>query len=446
MTDNNVNEQSAARLADVIRQGGVSSETVVRACLERIDARESTVHAWTHLNPEHALNQARAADRASAAGQARGLLHGVPVGIKDIIDTRDYPTENGTVLHAGRQPIEDATVVARLRAAGAVILGKTVTTELAVYTPGPTRNPHDPTRTPGGSSSGSAAAVADHMVPLALGSQTNGSVIRPAAYCGVVGFKPSFGLLPRGGMLHQSRLLDHVGVFARDIEDIALLTEVLAGFDGRDPDSRVLARPPLRDTALSQPPLTPRLAFVGTPVWEQAEPAAQAALSELTAALGQQCETERLPEPFAAAIDCHRIIHEVDLACAFEAEYLHGRDKLSERMREMIERGRAVTALDYQRMVRQRDALRGLLGSLLLRYDALLTLGTTGIAPTGRATGNPVFCSTWTLCGVPAITLPLLRGEGGMPLGVQLIGAYGDDARLLRTARWLSEWVRRRAT
>src|SRR5882672_11414234 len=235
---------SASEAAQQIRDGILTSEELVQSCLEQIRALEPKVQAWTFLDEEHALSQARAADERKRSGEPFGPLLGVPVGLKDIIDTADMPTENGTVLHKGRPPRDDAAVVAMLRAAGAVILGKTVTTECAYFSPGKTRNPHNLEHTPGGSSSGSAAAVGAAMVPLALGSQTNGSVIRPGAFCGVYAFKPTHGLIPRSGVLALSRTLDHIGIFARTIDDIALVAEELAGYDDRDPDTRPRARVP----------------------------------------------------------------------------------------------------------------------------------------------------------------------------------------------------------
>jgi Asp-tRNA(Asn)/Glu-tRNA(Gln) amidotransferase A subunit family amidase len=252
--------------ADSLREGRVSCKEIADACLGRIREVDGEVEAWAFLDPDHVLEQARRADAARREGQPLGPLHGVPVGVKDIIDTADMPTEDGTALHAGRRPRQDATVVSLLRQAGAVILGKTVTTELALYHPGKTRNPHDPTRTPGGSSSGSAAAVAAGMVPVALGTQTNGSVIRPAAYCGVVGFKPTHGRISRAGILRLSDALDQVGVFATSIEDAAGVAEALMAYDPQDADTRPTARPDLVRTALEEPPLSPRLAFVKSPV------------------------------------------------------------------------------------------------------------------------------------------------------------------------------------
>jgi Asp-tRNA(Asn)/Glu-tRNA(Gln) amidotransferase A subunit family amidase len=243
------------------------------------------------------------------------------VGVKDIFDTIDMPTENGTVLHAGRHPGHDATAVALLREAGAVIMGKTVTTELAVYAPGKTRNPHDPERTPGGSSSGSAAAVAACMVPFAVGTQTNGSIIRPASYCGVVGYKPTHGLISRHGVLQQSQPLDQVGVFARTIEDAALIAEQLMAFDDRDPDMRPRARPNLIKMVAEQPPVPPRLAFVKTPVWDQADEETRRAFVELVEHLGEHVGPFELPEMFNDAVTWHRTIMEADLAKSFEREY-----------------------------------------------------------------------------------------------------------------------------
>jgi Asp-tRNA(Asn)/Glu-tRNA(Gln) amidotransferase A subunit family amidase len=359
---------SATEAAEAIRAGRMTSEELVGACLERIAVIEDQIGAWAHLDAEHALKQACEADRIQQDGQALGLLHGVPVGVKDIFDTGDMPTEDGTVLHAGRQPQKDATAVALLREAGAVILGKTVTTELAVYAPGKTRNPHDLKRTPGGSSSGSAAAVAAGMVPLAIGTQTNGSVIRPASYCGVYGYKPSYGRISRHRcgvygykpsygrisrhrVLQQSRPLDQVGVFARTIEDAALIAQQIMVFDDRDPDTQMRARPTLIETVAAEPPFNPRLAFVKTPVWDQAETDTKEVFAELVAHLGENAGEVDLSDLFNGAVEQHRTIMEADLARSFEQEYASGKDKLSSILREMIERGQKVLAVDYNRAV-----------------------------------------------------------------------------------------------
>ncbi|OGA48688.1 MAG: glutamyl-tRNA amidotransferase [Betaproteobacteria bacterium RIFCSPLOWO2_12_FULL_63_13] len=433
----------AAEAANALSEGRIGSEELVAACLARIKADEDRVQAWAFLDPEHALRQARDADQRRREGRPLGPLHGIPVGVKDIIDTQDMPTEDGTVLHAGRTPVEDATVVSMLRAAGAIILGKTVTTELATYSPGKTRNPHNPEHTPGGSSSGSAAAVAAHMVPLAIGTQTNGSVIRPAAYCGVVGFKPGFGLISRHGILKQSRPLDQVGVITRSVEDAAFLAEQLIGYDENDPDTRPVARPLLRETAMQEPPVPPTLAFVKTPMWKLADAQCHEAFSELVAHLGDRVEEIKLPMAFKDAWKWHQTVMEADLAKNFEIEYAKGRDKLSEVLRGQIERGRRVRAVDYNKALDNVPALNHGLSELFEhRYEAILTPATAGTAPQGLAsTGSPAFCTLWTLCGLPAITLPLMQGADGLPLGVQLVGPRGGDARLLRTARWLVDQV-----
>jgi Asp-tRNA(Asn)/Glu-tRNA(Gln) amidotransferase A subunit family amidase len=441
--DNELAGLSAGAAARLITEGRITAEQLTQACLKRIEARDPEVQAWAFLDPDHALRQARAADQWRKRGRPLGPLHGIPVGVKDIIDTAGMPTEHGTVLHAGRRPAEDATVVSLLKAAGAVVLGKTVTTELAVYGPNQTRNPHHAGRTPGGSSSGSAAAVAAGMVPLAIGTQTNGSVIRPASFCGVFGYKPSHGLISRRGILAQSAPLDTVGVLAADFEDVALLAEPLMAFDARDKAMRPHARPDLGRVSREAPPVPPTLAFVRQPAWDQAADDTKAGFTELASHLGERVEEVELPEIFDDAIAVHQTIMEADLAKSFAPEYERGRDQLSARLSEMIERGQRTLAVDYNRALERQPAYDAALAALFQRYDAILTPAAPGEAPPGLdSTGSPVFCTIWTLCGSPAITLPLLTGAEGMPIGVQLVGQKGDDARLLRTARWLLEAVR----
>ena len=433
---------SAVQAAAAIRAGECTSEELVQACLDRIDSLEDRLGAWAHLDPEHALQQARDADLYRRSGASLGPLHGVPIGVKDIFDTKDMPTEDGTVLHAGRTPAFDATAVAFLREAGAIIMGKTVTTELAAYAPGKTTNPHDASRTPGGSSSGSAAAVAANMVPLSIGTQTNGSVIRPASYCGVCGYKPSHGLISRYRVLQQSRVLDQVGVFGRSVGDVALIAEQMMGYDERDPDMRARARPDLVGIAAQEPPTRPHFAFVKTPAWDQADKDVQDGFGELLEFLGDQVEELDLAELLEDAIEWHRTIMEADLAKSFRREYERARDRLSPTLCEMIERGRRCLAVDYNLAVEQIPLLNEALDEILLEHDAILTPATTGEAPIGlESTGSPVFCTPWSLCGVPSISLPILQGSNGMPVGVQLTAARGDDARLLRNAAWLVQRV-----
>jgi Asp-tRNA(Asn)/Glu-tRNA(Gln) amidotransferase A subunit family amidase len=434
---------SALTLAEAaadLRGGRITSTELVADCLKRIEEVDAEVQAWAFLDRDHAREQAEAADFHRKQGKALGPLHGVPIGIKDIFDTGDMPTELGSPMWAGRMPRRDAAVVARLRAAGAVIMGKTVTTEYAYRQPGKTTNPHDASRTPGGSSSGSAAAVAAHMVPGAVGSQTNGSVIRPAAFCGVVGFKPTHGLISRGGALLLSRTLDHVGVFARTVADVALVAETLVGFDEEDPDTRPIARPPLAAVAASEPPLPPRLAFVRSPAWERAEPVTREAFAELVQTLGEAAAEVELGAGFARAAEMHRTIMEVEMAHNLRRDYEKGGDRLSAALRQLIERGRGHAAVDYAAAVASIPSLNSGLDAVFDEYDAIVTPAAPGEAPFGLAsTGDPVFCTLWTYLGTPAVTLPLLRSAAGMPLGVQLVGRRDGDARLLRTARWLVE-------
>jgi Asp-tRNA(Asn)/Glu-tRNA(Gln) amidotransferase A subunit family amidase len=429
-----------AQAAADIREGRMTSAELVASCLKRNAEIDDKVQAWTYLDPAHAMKQAEAADEYRRHGGATGPLHGVPVGIKDIFDTSDMPTEFGSPIWAGRTPRQDSTAVAMLRAAGAVIMGKTVTTEFAYFQPGKTKNPHDSARTPGGSSSGSAAAVAAGSVPGAIGSQTNGSMIRPASFCGVVGFKPSHGLIPRAGALQLSRALDHVGVFARSVEDAALLAECMVGFDEEDPDTRPIGRPPFMSTTLAKPPLPPRLAFAKTPAWKHAEPVTEAAFAELVEALGENAVEIELGESYEKAIDFQKILMDVEMAHNLHRDYEQGASSMSAVLRELIERGRTYKATDYARALAGAATMRAMLDPTFDEFDAILTPAAPGEAPLGLdRTGNPIFCTIWTYLGLPAITLPLLSSEAGMPIGVQLVGRYRNDARLLRTANWLAQ-------
>lgn len=420
----------AIELRDRLRSGELAAEAAARSCLERVAAVDDRVQAWAFLDPELVLAQARALDRRLAAGEPCGPLHGVPVGIKDIIDTADMPTENGTVLHAGRRPAADAAVVAKLRAAGALVFGKTVTTELATYAPGKTRNPHDPAHTPGGSSSGSAAAVASFMVPLALGTQTNGSVIRPAAFCGVVGYKPTFGLIPRDGVLCQSPALDQVGVIARSVADAALLAAALCE--------------PSRTKHWLDAPLAqaPKIAFVRTAIWDRADADARDTILALVRRLGAAVAEVPMPAEAAAVWDWQKTVMETEIAANYAAEWAAGRDRLSSSLRSQIERGRATPEADYRQALAEIEPVNAAFAPLFGDHDVILTPAVPGTAPRGLdSTGDPAFCTLWTFCGMPALTLPLLRGANGLPLGVQLVAPRGGDARLLRAARWLQDAI-----
>lgn len=428
---------SAVDIAAKIRNGELRCEEVMAAHLAHIAEREAEIGAWIHLDPAYAMEQARQADRLRGTGHPIGALHGVPFGAKDIYDSADLPTENGSPLFAGRRTINDASMLRQFRDAGAVLAGKTVTTEFAVYHPGKTRNPRNIEHTPGGSSSGSAAAVAANMVPLALGTQTNGSVIRPASFCGVYGYKPSFGLMSRAGILTQSPPMDTPGLFARSIEDIALAADFLTAYDPADKAMRPRSRGGHYDVALEKPPLPPLFAFVKSPVWDRASADTQEAFGELAETLGAACEEVELPPVFGSAIEWHAQIMLADLAKNFGGFAEQAGGKMSDRLRGMIDDGRRVLAVDYNRACDNREVLYELLDRIFERYSAIITPATIGPAPHGlSATGDPIFCTIWTYLGVPALSLPLLE-IGNMPVGVQLVGARNDDARLMRTARWL---------
>ncbi|WP_163557972.1 amidase [Halomonas sp. NO4] len=427
---------TACEAARRIAEGALTSSELVAACLDIIDAQEAEVQAWAFLDRDRAMLEAQERDRRRQRGLPLGPLHGVPVGVKDIIDVKGMPTGNGTPIDEGRRPFADATVIRRLREAGAVILGKTVTTELAYYHPGKTHNPHDPARTPGGSSSGSAAAVAAGMVPLALGSQTNGSVIRPASYCGVVGFKPTFGAVPRTGVLTLAPSLDQLGVFARSIED-ATLVEWLMGADGQDLDASENPGP-LTATMLAEPPVTPALAVVKTPFWERADAATRDAFGELAPALGEAADEVELPEVFGRGVGWLGGVMAAEMARNLGHYVDRAPEQVSEALRQLIGDGRAMRAPDYLAARDMQRVLRDALDPLFQRFDVIVTPAATGEAPVGlESTGDPTFCSLWTFCGLPALSLPLLTGPSGMPVGVQLVAPRGQDARLLRTARWL---------
>lgn len=429
-------------LRDRLASGALDAAEVTEACIARIAAREPEVQAWAWFDPDFARAQARRLDDQRKAGRPIGPLHGLPVGLKDIIDTTGIPTENGCALDAGRKPLHDAFVVAALKQAGAVIMGKTVTTELAFMHPGKTRNPHNPAHTPGGSSSGSAAAVADGMVPLAIGTQTGGSVIRPAAYCGITGYKPTFGAIPRRGVLSQSQTLDTIGVFATDPEGAALLAECLFGHDRTDSATALAPQPDLLGAARSEPPLKPVFALVRMPGWDDAEPDLKKAFAELQEALGEQVFEVDLPALFDQAAAQSKTINLAEMARNFYRYGRDGADLLGAATREALETGNAIPARDYLAALDWRMVLNSALDEIFDRCDAIVCPSALGPAPSGLwSTGDPVFNRLWTLCGTPAINLPLLTASNGLPMGVQLVAAAGNDARLLRTANWLYKWA-----
>lgn len=435
--DNDLLALSASEAARKIRDGLLTSSQLVSACLDRIKATDDSLKAWASLDADKALAAAAELDAIRQAGRPLGPLHGVPVGLKDIIDTADLPTERGSSIFTGRQPDQDAAVVERLREAGAVILGKTVTTEFAFLHPSHTHNPHDLAHTPGGSSSGSAAAVAAYQVPLALGTQTNGSVIRPASFCGTYGFKPTRGVISRRGVLATSNYLDQIGMFTRSLEDAALLADALKGYDQTDTRSYPRPRPDMVSGVRAEPPVEPALAFIDLPFADRLASDTRDGFEEIISALGSRIERIAAPPAFAGLVEVQRIIHEYEI-CRHLKETFDGHwDQISDTLKPVIERARAISDETYAEAIKLGAAADDYFNSFFKDYDAILTPSAAGEAPKiGPTTGDPVFCTLWTLSGLPAITMPLLVGEHGLPIGVQLVGGAEEDDRLMRTANW----------
>ena len=412
---------TAREAAGLLATGRLTSEALVAACLDRIAAEEPRIQAFAYLDPQLALAQARAADTRGRPG----CLHGLPVGVKDIVDTADMPTARGSALFEGRRPALDAACVAALRRAGAVILGKTVTTELAYYAPGGTRNPRDPSRTPGGSSSGSAAAVAAAMVPAALGSQTAGSLIRPASYCGVVGYKPSHGLVPLNGVAPLAPTsLDTLGILARAATDLSLLAEALGIPVG--PDVRL-------DGGLCA---GLRVGVCRTEAWTAAAPESRAAVLEAADRLSRGgARVGEEGDRFDGLGDAQREVMAFEAARAYGSLGPEERERLSSQFQDLLAKGEATSPSAYAQALALRDRARARLSRVFGRFDVLLTPSAPGEAPEGLlSTGDPALNRIWTLLGVPCLSLPCAIGPHGLPVGVQLIGAAGADGMLLAAA------------
>jgi Asp-tRNA(Asn)/Glu-tRNA(Gln) amidotransferase A subunit family amidase len=429
---------SATEAAGKIRSGEISSEELVRACLDRIEQQEPTVHAWKFLDPELALVQARRCD----ASETRSPLHGVPVAVKDQFDTADMPTGYGSPIYEGHRPVADAGSVARLREAGAVILGKTKLTEFALYHPTDTTNPLDPARTPGGSSSGSAAAVADFMVPVATGTQTVGSIIRPASYCGIFGYKPTFGSISRSGVLPLCASLDHVGLFARTVEDLELFTKVITGTHPHHPSIRT-AQPTNFDLRHPDEFERPRIAFVRTPQWPELDVSIRSRLEKAVTQLGEAgavVDETSLPGKFGGLVEAQNTILEVELSCALSYEFENYPDRMSDLLRGVIEQGNSVGMESYLEAQKLAAECRWESLALFHDHDVLLAPSVRGEAPVGlESTGDPLFCRMWTLLGLPCVSLPGIHGPDGLPLGAQIIGPMYGDGLTLSVAAWASQ-------
>jgi len=416
------NRLSAAEAVARLSTGALTAEQLTRDCLDRIEER-AAVKAWIHLDPEHALAQARAADKAGRPG----LLAGLPIGVKDVIDTFDVPTQHGSPIYRGNRPFTDAACVALTRMAGGTILGKTVTTEFANRYPGATVHPHNPAHTPGGSSSGSAAGIADFQLPLGFGTQTGGSTIRPSAFCGVVGYKPSFGEFSRVGIKLQCQNLDTLGLICRSLDDIALMRAVLIEMPHRKIDRDVGA---------------PRIGLCRTPLWDKADGATHALIestaSRLAAAGAAVTEVE-FAAPFRDIAEHHRRIFNYEAAHNYAYEHLEHRDQVSKVLLDtVLDPGRDLPVADYIKALEAAEAFRAHLDDLFGAVDILLTPSAASEAPQGLdTTGDPAFNSTWTLGWVPCVTLPVGTGPAGLPLGVQLVGPRFADEKLLDAAAWV---------
>ncbi|MEM0906238.1 MAG: amidase [Pseudomonadota bacterium] len=430
---------SAVETAGKLAAGALSARELAEACLDRIASDDGAIKAFVHISPDYVRAQADALDAHRKAGRPLGILHGLPVALKDMFDTADYPTENGTALDKGRRPRKDATLVARLRASGAVILGKTVTTELAFRQPGPTRNPHNLEYTPGGSSQGSAAAVAAGMVPLSIGSQTIGSTIRPASFCGTVGVKLTHGTVPLTGALTTATPLDTVGGFAMSVADAALLFNAIQGHDPEDARTRPAPHADLLASVQAGPPLPPRFAIVGGPFWSEASNDVRGLFDELAALLGEDAvDRVALPDVFQNAYDAQLRIMHAGFAKNLRHYRERGADQLSQHMRDAMAEGDAVTATQYLEALDWQTVLANGLDPIFDRFDAILTPAAGGEAPHSlTSTGDSRFNALWTFVGAPCAAIPAGKGAAGLPIGVQVVGRPGEDARLLRNAAWL---------
>ncbi|MBN42118.1 MAG: hypothetical protein CL573_01365 [Alphaproteobacteria bacterium] len=427
MAVTSLNKLSAFEVARRIASGETTAVAVTEACLERIEACDDAVRAWAYIDGELALQQAQACDNKAP----KGALHGVPLGVKDIIDTQDMPTQMGSPVYAGYRPGADAACVAQVRNAGAIILGKTVTTEFAGSHPGPTANPQDLNYSPGGSSSGSAAAVADYMVPAAFGTQTGSSILRPSAYCGVIGYKPTFGTYNIAGVKAAAHSLDTLGLHVRDIDDIQLLTSVLV--------NRSLAPLPL-------PTGGPRIGLCRTPLWDSAQPETKAAVEDAGVRLSQAgaaVHDINMPEAYSHLEDVRILINCYERSRHMINEWHDYRDLLSDRFCAVMETGLGLPYEEYVAGMRMTEDCRQNSDALFEDLDVLLTPCVDGEAPRGLEDGgNPRFAGFWTAIRLPTISLPTHSGPNGLPVGIQLVGRYRDDDRLLSVAKWVIETLR----
>ena len=431
---------STSELVTKIREGQVSSVEVCKAYIGRINKFEKDVKAWNFFDKKILLEKAEEADDYRKSGKPLGSLHGLPIAVKDIFGTIDMPTECGTVFRRKQSASQDSEVVNLLKNAGAIIMGKTVTAELAYIHPGKTTNPHDYSRTPGGSSSGSAATVAAQMAPLSVGSQTGGSIIRPASYCGVVGYKPSYGLISKTGALKTSEKLDTVGVFGKTVEDVALLAKALIKKDLYDPTTIHFAADNMIESCKKEPNFEPKFIFYKTDKWKDMHKDSRDAFEFFIKKFQKYIEVFDTPSYFKDIPRHHQVIHETDLANNFQMYYKKDKKKLSKEMRDAIERGLKYSAYEYANAIDFMKQSYHSYKEVFEDYHGVITPSSSGVADKGlKSTGSADFQKIWTFMGLPTISLPLLTGESDLPLGVQLIGDKLDDIRFLSSANWLEK-------
>ena len=435
-----VSSLSAYELSLKLKSGEISSIDLCKSYIDRIKKFEKDVKAWQFFDEKLLLEKAEEADDYRKSGKPLGPLHGMPIAIKDIIGTYDMPTECGTVFRKKKSSSQDSEIVNLLKNAGAIVMGKTVTCELAYIHPSKTRNPHDYSRTPGGSSSGSAAVVASYMSHLSIGSQTGGSVIRPASYCGVVGYKPSYGLISRSGVLKVSDKLDTIGVFGRSVKDVALLAKSLIRKDLYDASTIYFSSDRMLDVCEEKLEFDPKFIFYKTKNWKNINKKSQEAFEFLIKSFKKNIELYDEPSYFKEIPKYHQIIHEVDMANNFQVYYDKDKSKLSKEMNDAISRGLKYSAKDYSDAIDFMKQSYESYKEVFEDYYGILTPSSNGVAEKGLgSTGSADFQKIWTYLGLPAISLPLLTGENDLPLGLQLVGNKFDDLRFLGTAKWLED-------
>ena len=431
---------SLEQLASKIKDAQLSSVDVCKAFIERIEKFDKEIKAWAHFDKKVLLEKAEEADEHRRSGKPLGSLHGVPVAVKDIIGTIDMPTECGTVIRKGKSYSQNAEIIDMLHSAGALVMGKTATSELAFLGPSDTTNPHDNSRTPGGSSSGSAAAVASFMAPVSIGSQTGGSIIRPASYCGVVGYKPTYGLISRNGVLRTSYNLDHMGVFGRSVEDVAMLAKVLIKKDKYDPATIHYSASNFVEETKKGPLFEPKFIFYKTEHWKLIDKKSQGAFEYFIKSFPKNIEVFDTPSYFKDIHKYHQIIHETDLANNFSVYYKKYKKKLSKYMQDAIANGNKHSAKEYAEAIDFMKRSYESYQEVFEDYHGILSPSSPGVAPKGlKSTGTAEFNKVWSYMGTPCISLPLLEGENNLPLGVQMIGDKYDDHRFLGVANWLEK-------